>query len=58
MITKPDASSWADEPLGDDLRGDLSRTRPFQVLALKCLSIYRLTVRTLDDLNSAMLTAL
>ena len=28
------------------------------MLALKCLSIYQLAVRTLDDLNSAVLTAL
>jgi hypothetical protein len=37
---------------------DLSRTRPFQVLALKCVSVDQLTLRTLNYLNSAMLTAL
>jgi hypothetical protein len=37
---------------------DLSRTRPFQVLTFKCLSVDQLTLRTLNYLNSAMLTAL
>jgi hypothetical protein len=33
-------------------------TRSFQVLALKCLSVYEIAVRTLNYLNSAVLTAL
>ena len=58
MMTKLDRSSCPTSCSATHLRPDLSRTRSFQMLALKCLSVYQLTVRTLNDLNSAVLTAL